>query len=447
MTTACCATAPRAPSGACPERVGLRRSTEGGSLVAFARSVPPARRRARLSLSASPRAAGDFDRSVSPRPTPGRLREAHFFRVGRLAWLVVLVASSALAHKGSDALWRLEAKGSVVEGRLDVSLQDLELAVGLDGDGNGEVTWGELRSREAFTKPYLKRGLMVRQGDAPCSIELDEVRVVTHSDGAYGAWPFRARCPAEVTALSLDYALLFEVDAQHRGLVQVTGVDGGQWRAFSSASRHLEVDLRPPAPLTQLGVAFFEGVHHLAIGLDHLCFLFALLLPSVLRRDGRGWVPTETLKGTLLEVTKVVTAFTLAHSVTLGLSAFGVLAPDPGLVEVAIAVSVLLAALNTVFPVVTEGRWVLAFGLGLLHGFGFVSALTDLGASGGSLAVSLLGFNLGVEAGQLAVVALVVPLIFVMRRTGWYSRIAVPAGGVVLVALASWWTVERVAGL
>jgi hypothetical protein len=194
-------------------------------------------------------------------------------------------------------------------------------------------------------------------------------------------------------------------------------------------------------------VAFFEGMHHLAIGIDHLCFLFALLLPSVLRRDGRGWVPTETLKGTLVEVTKVVTAFTLAHSVTLGLSAFGVLAPDPGLVEVAIALSVLLAALNTVFPVVTEGRWVLAFGLGLLHGFGFVSALTDLGASGGSLAVSLLGFNLGVEAGQLVVVALFVPLVFVVRRARWYARVAMPAGGVVLVLLASWWTVERVAGL
>jgi hypothetical protein len=361
--------------------------------------------------------------------------------------LGVLLTAPALAHKGSDALWRLEAKGALVEGRLDVSLDDLELAVGLDVDRNGEVTWGEVTARAPASKPYLKRGLMVRQGEAPCAIELGDVALVRHSDGVYGAWPFLARCPTEVTSLTLDYALLFEVDAQHRGLLQVTGRDGGQWRAFSSGQRRLEVDLRPLEPGRQLSVAFFEGMHHLAIGIDHLCFLFALLLPSVLRRDGRGWVPTETLKGTLVEVTKVVTAFTLAHSVTLGLSAFGVLAPDPGLVEVAIALSVLLAALNTVFPVVTEGRWVLAFGLGLLHGFGFVSALTDLGASGGSLAVSLLGFNLGVEAGQLVVVALFVPLVFVVRRARWYARVAMPAGGVVLVLLASWWTVERVAGL
>jgi hypothetical protein len=361
--------------------------------------------------------------------------------------LLALTSSTALAHKGSDALWTLTANGSVVEGRIDVALDDVEQAVGLDGDGNGDVTWGEVRTREAFTRPWLKRGLQVKQAEGGCSIELGEVSLVRHSDGVYGAWPFLARCPAAVTALSLDYALLFDVDAQHRGLVRVTGASGGQWRAFSASERHLEVDLSALPPFKQVQVAFFEGVHHLAIGVDHLCFLFALLLPSVLRREGRAWAPVETLKGTLLEVTKVVTAFTLAHSVTLGLSAFGVLAPDPGLVEVAIAVSVLLAALNTVFPLVTEGRWVLAFGLGLLHGFGFVSALTDLGEKGGQLWLSLLGFNLGVEAGQLLVVALVVPVAFALRRWPLYARAVVPVGGVLLVALAAWWTVERLSGV
>jgi hypothetical protein len=364
-----------------------------------------------------------------------------------LGALLALTSSTALAHKGSDALWTLTANGSVVEGRIDVALDDVEQAVGLDGDGNGEVTWGEVRTREAFTRPWLKRGLQMKQAEGVCSIELGEVSLVRHSDGVYGAWPFLARCPAAVTALSLDYALLFDVDAQHRGLVRVTGASGGQWRAFSASERHLEVDLSALPPFKQVQVAFFEGVHHLAIGVDHLCFLFALLLPSVLRREGRAWAPVETLKGTLLEVTKVVTAFTLAHSVTLGLSAFGVLAPDPGLVEVAIAVSVLLAALNTVFPLVTEGRWVLAFGLGLLHGFGFVSALTDLGEKGGQLWLSLLGFNLGVEAGQLLVVALVVPVAFALRRWPLYARAVVPVGGVLLVALAAWWTVERLSGV
>ncbi len=359
---------------------------------------------------------------------------------------LALSGASAQAHKGSDALWNLTADGARVDGRLEVALADVELAVGLDADGDGEVTWGEVKAREGVVRPWLRRGLMVRQAEGPCTVELGDVFLTRRSDGVYGAWPVTARCPAEVKALALDYALLFDVDAQHRGLVQVAGASGGQWRAFSFAQRHLEVELATPLPLEQLRVAFAEGLRHLAIGVDHLCFLLALLLPSVLRRQGAAWAPLPSLPGVLLEVTKVVTAFTAAHSVTLGLSAFGVLAPDARLVEGAIAGSVLLAALNVVFPVVTEGRWVLAFGLGLLHGFGFVSALTDLGASGGRLWLALLGFNLGVEAGQLVAVALVVPLAFAARRARWYSRVALPAAGATLVALAAWWTVERLTG-
>ncbi|MCA2977167.1 MAG: HupE/UreJ family protein [Myxococcaceae bacterium] len=366
------------------------------------------------------------------------------WRVAAVA--LALAGAPAQAHKGSDALWNLTAEGARLEGRLEVALADVELAVGLDADGDGAVTWGEVKAREGVVRPWLRRGLRVRQAEGPCTIELGDVFLTRHSDGVYGAWPFSARCPAEVRALGLDYALLFDVDAQHRGLVQVAGAGGGQWRAFSSARRHLEVELATPPPLEQLRVAFAEGVRHLAIGVDHLCFLLALLLPSVLRRQGAAWVPLPSLSGVLLEVTKVVSAFTAAHSVTLGLSAFGVLAPEARLVEVAIAASVLLAALNVVFPVVTEGRWVLAFGLGLLHGFGFVSALTDLGSGGGRLWLSLLGFNLGVEAGQLVAVALVVPLAFAVRHARWYARLALPAAGAALVALATWWTVERLAG-
>lgn len=362
-------------------------------------------------------------------------------------WLpvtLVLISSVAFAHKGSDAYWVLSAEKSTLRGQLDLSLRDLDAAHGLDSNGDGAVTWSELLARDASLQTWVRAGLSVSQGTQPCPLELGALAVIRHSDGAYATWPVTVRCPADVTSVSASYRLLFDVDAQHRGLLRA---GGGEWVAFSAADTTRTLDLTPPPRSRQLGTAFFEGLHHISIGWDHLCFLFALLLPSVLRRDGRTWVAKETLRGTLLEVTQVVTAFTLAHSITLALAAFGVLAPNPAFVEVAIAVSVVLAALNTVFPVVTEGRWTLAFGLGLLHGFGFVSALADLGASGGALWASVLGFNLGVEAGQLSIVACVVPLAFLVRTRRWYARGLVPMGGMVLVLLAIWWTVERVTSL
>lgn len=362
------------------------------------------------------------------------------------ALLLMVVALPAVAHKGSDSYWRLSVQGAALEGRLDVAVRDLALVLPLDVDGDGAVTFGELKARDADARGEVSKRLSVSLEGGDCALELGPVQVVQHSDGAYATWPLRGTCPRGGTTLTLGYRLLFDVDAQHRGLVQVAGVAGAQWKAFSSSTRSLELDVTPPPLGRQTWVAFTEGLHHISIGWDHLCFLFALLLPSVLRREGARWVPRETLKGTLLEVTKVVTAFTVAHSVTLGLSAFGVLAPNAAFVEVAIAVSVVLAALNTLFAFVTEGRWSLAFGLGLLHGFGFVSALADLGASGGQLWASVLGFNLGVEAGQLAIVACFVPVAFLVRKSAWYPRV-VPAGGLGLAIVAAWWTAERISSL
>jgi len=318
------------------------------------------------------------------------------------AMALTLISSAALAHKGSDGYWVLSAEGPMLRGQLDLSLRDLDAAHGLDPNGDGAVTWRELSSRDAALQAWARAGLAISQGTQLCSLELGALAVIRHSDGAYATWPSTVHCPSDVTSVSASYRLLFDVDAQHRGLLRA---GGGEWVAFSEGQTTRTLDVTPPPRSRQLGTAFLEGLHHISIGWDHLCFLFALLLPSVLRRDGRTWVAKETLRGTLVEVTQVVTAFTLAHSITLALAAFGVLAPNPAFVEVAIAVSVVLAALNTVFPVVTEGRWTLAFGLGLLHGFGFVSALADLGASGGALWASVLGFNRGVEARLLSCVA------------------------------------------
>jgi hypothetical protein len=386
------------------------------------------------------------DQPELPSRTTGLVTARRTSRSTRVAACVmlVLISSVAFAHKGSDAYWGLSAEGSTLRGQLDLSLRDLDAAHGLDTNGDGAITWNELSSKDAALQAWVRAGVAVAQGTQPCPLELGALSVIRHSDGAYATWPVTVRCPSDVTSVSATYRLLFDVDAQHRGLLRA---GGGEWVAFSQAETTRTLDVTPPPRSRQVGTAFLEGLHHISIGWDHLCFLFALLLPSVLRRDGRSWVAKETLRGTLLEVTQVVTAFTVAHSITLALAAFGVLAPNPAFVEVAIAVSVVLAALNTVFPVVTEGRWTLAFGLGLLHGFGFVSALADLGASGGALWASVLGFNLGVEAGQLSIVACFVPLAFLVRARRWYTRGVVPVGGVALVLLATWWTVERVSSL
>jgi len=174
-----------------------------------------------------------------------------------------------------------------------------------------------------------------------------------------------------------------------------------------------------------------------------MLFLLSLLLPAVLIRRDRQWQPTSSFRAAFIDVAKVVTAFTIAHSITLSLAVLGIVSLPSRLVESAIALSVVFAALNNVRPWVDNARWIAAFGFGLLHGFGFAGALADLGLPTVSLALSLAGFNIGVELGQLAIVALFLPLAFAIRATRAYRRLALAGGSLAIAALASVWFFER----
>ena len=186
-----------------------------------------------------------------------------------------------------------------------------------------------------------------------------------------------------------------------------------------------------------------QGVWHIWIGFDHILFLLSLLLPAVLRRRDGRWRAVGTFHEAVVEVLKVVTAFTLAHSVTLTLATLGLVALPSRLVESLIAASVVLAALNNVFPLVQRRLWVVAFAFGLVHGLGFATVLAELGLPRHALIVSLVAFNLGVELGQLAIVALLLPLIFALRETSLYPRLMLRAGSSAIAVLGGLWLVER----
>jgi len=136
----------------------------------------------------------------------------------------------------------------------------------------------------------------------------------------------------------------------------------------------------------------------------------------------------------------------LAHSLTLSLAVLGLVHLPARWVECGIALTVLLGALNNLRPVIVRRRWTMAFAFGLVHGFGFASVLADLGLHGTNLALSLLGFNAGVETGQLLIVLAVLPLAFLVRHTLLYRRAFMPAGSMAIVLLASYWLVARVTG-
>ncbi|MCW5632510.1 MAG: HupE/UreJ family protein [Rubrivivax sp.] len=370
-----------------------------------------------------------------------------------LAACVTLAAQAppAFAHSTSEAYLTITAPaaGHTVEARLDIALADVDEAVGLDDDGNGEITWGELRARQAAVAAYAVPRVGLQADGRACEPRPPgALQVAEHGGRGFAVLALQFDCPDPPRTLALDYRLFADVNPTHRGLLKLQAAGAVQSAVLDpAAGAPLRLELARPGAWRNFVAYVGQGVWHIWIGLDHILFLVALLLPAVLWREGARWVPADTLRGVGWDVLKVVTGFTVAHSITLTLATLGWLVLPARPVESLIAASVALAAVNNVWPLVGGRRWLVAFGFGLVHGFGFAGALAELGLPQGALAVSLLGFNVGVELGQLAIVLVFLPLAFALRRTRLYRRAVLVGGSGLIALLALAWFAERAFGL
>jgi len=359
-----------------------------------------------------------------------------------VAFLIALCAFPALPHKASDSYLVVNVKGNEISGQWDIALRDIDFAIGLDANGDGEITWGEVQARHTDIAVWALGRLTLQRG-GECALGVVQNMIDEHTDGAYAVLRFSGSCPGGNQALSVNYRLLFDVDALHRGLLRLD-LDGITHSAVLAPDTGiLKIQAGETSRLSQFSQYLVEGIWHIWIGFDHILFLLCLLLPAVLVHEARRWNGVATFRIALTEVLWVVTAFTVAHSITLTLAALQIIELPSRLVESAIAASVVLAAANNLWPVVKRRRWLVAFSFGLIHGFGFASVLTELGLPKDALVLSLLGFNLGVETGQLAIVAGFLPVAYVLRNTPLYRKGVFVLGSVVTMLVALVWLVER----
>jgi hypothetical protein len=190
--------------------------------------------------------------------------------------------------------------------------------------------------------------------------------------------------------------------------------------------------------------AFHLGVHHIAEGTDHLLFLLTLLLPAPLLALAGRWSGRATVRRSLMQILRIVTAFTLGHSLTLALSGFGMVRLPSRPVEVLIAVSILVSAVHAIRPLFPGREAFVAASFGLVHGLAFASALNQLGVTGWYRLISVFGFNVGIEAMQLAVVAVTLPALLLLSRTRFYSGFRI-AGAIFACVASCAWIFQRIA--
>jgi hypothetical protein len=363
----------------------------------------------------------------------------------RLIALVLLMVAPTIvtAHSTSTAFLRLSQQGSLMHGEWLIGLRDLDWALDLDTNRDAKITWGEVRAKHAEIRDYALAHLLIESKHGTCTLLAAAAQSIEFTaDGADSVLPFSVACVNGDVPARLQYSLLFDGMPNHRVLLRYQHDDVSQVFVLSKAQP--EVTFGQPA--VQRLIAFVrDGVLHIWGGYDHLLFLLALLVPITTRRGGAD--PTATLnvgwRWMLARLFATVTAFTVAHSLTLAAAAFELVNLPTGIVECVIALSVAIAGLNVLVPIFRDSSWLVAFAFGLVHGFGFATALNGLHSGTEDRLAALFGFNVGVEVGQFAVVLVSVPVlcwIGARRRTALFLR---PSVALVICGTGITWALQR----
>ncbi len=375
----------------------------------------------------------------------------------RLASILLLCAcwlsqiAPASAHKASDAYLTLREAGVDSTGlQISIAVKDLDAVFdALDADNDRQITWGEIKRATPEIARWVGDGIAFTCAEKSEKLPWNFESIEQRSDGAYLRFASTLRCPSP-SIMALDYALFRDVDATHR-LIIAGAVNGQPVAAALSPNGRSRLQLSnatatdPSVFFSQTGLItlaqfFPAGVEHILTGFDHLAFLLALLLPIVFYQRN---IAAISAAGALALV-RTVTGFTIGHSVTLLLANLGWINASPAWVEPAIALTIAISAALNLKPVPWIRSEILALGFGLIHGLGFSGVMSEAGVSGSLLLWGLAGFNLGVEAGQLAVVAVWCILHLFLARWSHYQAVVVRGGSYALILVASYWMVQRV---
>jgi hypothetical protein len=311
-----------------------------------------------------------------------------------------------------------------IEVQLSLNLFELDLLLSLDRDLNARVELGEVEARRPELVAYLtsKVGVFVGEERAPAEVGAFHVRQSADGKPTFETTlRFVWREPLETFTIRCEP--LTELGADHKTIARI--VRGGRSEQFVfQQGVAYEAKERTFA---ESAAQFLElGVHHIFVGYDHLAFLIALVLPH------QRW----------LELVKIVTSFTVAHSLTLSLAALDIVRLPERLVEAGIAFSVAWVAMENLWAKTFKRRWLVSFLFGFVHGFGFANVLKELDLGRSALVASLIFFNVGVEIGQVVIISLLLPLLWLLARTPAHAA-SVKLASLVIFVAGTFWFVER----
>ncbi|MEM9293630.1 MAG: HupE/UreJ family protein [Acidobacteriota bacterium] len=375
---------------------------------------------------------------------------------GLLALLLLAAPFPADAHNMGESYLYLQIYEDTVTGRFEIALSDYNFLRGLVGTPQ-EITPENFAEKVHLLEAYYREKVRLSDDSGPLTLEFRE-RALLGTMRPYAQLSFDLgglqKVPEQIT---VEYSVLFDDEPSHRGFLLVehdwsTGTFSNEGQVsleFAPDSRRQVFELPELNLLNGFLAVVGLGWDRLWEGVDHVFFLLALLLAAVLIRKEEKPTrelaegPIEEWMSALSRIAKITAAFLLAHSFTLALASLGILSLPLRPVEVLIAASVALAALNLLVPFIKDRIWWFVVGFGLIHGFGLAGTLAKMGILVEKRGLATLGFNLGFETGLLLIVAVITPLLLLVRRWSLFRKVAVPAIAVGMLLLSAAWMAER----
>lgn len=371
-----------------------------------------------------------------------RLRQWLRGTLAVLALVCSLQPCATQAHESSTSYLKLSLMGNgSLKGSLDVGVFDLGWSIPLDSDSDGRVRWREVLAAQPDIASLVTRNIVVARGGLSCIFHVADVLVTRHVGEPYLSLPLTGQCPSS-GLVEIRSNLFFDEDSGHRTLLEVDTPAGTATGLLAERAPKWTEPLTSGLWTTLISFVV-QGLWHVWTGYDHMAFLLSLLLPCALSASARGWAPATHLRPVLADLLRIVTAFTVAHSITLALATLHLVTVTARTIEPLIAGTIVISALFNLFPRVAKLRLPLAFSFGLIHGFGFALALSELAPVRGSIIALLAGFNIGVELAQLSVVLLVAPVIVLMRHSPLYATRVMPATSLAVALAGMGWLIER----
>jgi len=364
-----------------------------------------------------------------------------------------LIPAEGLAHRKGESYVYLNVGETSLAGRYEFNIQDFDQVLKLDDDGDGVVTQDEFDARKDEIYEILQPGLVFLLAGKEYPIAVTNHTFSDVGIGMYALVSFETDiAQALPEAIDVRYTPYFREGGPTLPVLLIiesnerSGMTGNEARHslfFAGGSETRSVDLSGEPALELFRTFVVYGYQYILNGYDHLLFLLALLLPAVLVVQNRTWVPVGGLRAGVMNVLTVVTLFTIAHSITFSLAALEVVRLPERLVDSLIAASIAVAAAANLFAIQRVGKWLVIVGFGLLHGLGFATVLSPLGVDPSNLFVTLSGFNIGVEVGQVAFVLICFPVLFLIRNARIYVPVFLYAGSLVLTLIGLYWFAKR----